>query len=264
MIAMCTKSKERKYQYYDIKVISNLDGSTENISMLNEEKVDKSNYKQMLEVYRDIKEQYKNENVTIDFMGVADDSTIKVMWNKEYSLYNKKETIFDICDELNEVVQKFRINKEESQNLQGAYDKKEDKQLHKLDHLKKKNEYELTEKEKSDLLKLVINLQAIRADRRDNKNEQGLICSLNDVDALTKLFSLNDIIQNKKNKLIAKNNNFKQAYQDNKVDESKMYKEVYYKNHKDRIGIMKELQKQFKKITYDEKKHVCIGYNTIY
>lgn len=261
---MCTKSKERKYNYYDIKVVSNLDGSTENISMLNEEKVDKSNYKQMLEVYREIKEQYKNENVTIDFMGVADDSTIKVMWNKEYNLCNKKETIFDICDELNEVVQKFKTNKEESQNLLGAYNKKEDIELHKLDNLEKKNEYELTKQERNNLLKIAINLQAIRSDRRCNKNEQQLIGSLININAWSKLFSLNNIIQQKKDKFIKKNNKIKQAYLQNKIDNHKMYKEVCYKDFKDRIQIMQKLQKQFKKVKYDEKRRVCIGYNTIY
>lgn len=261
---MCKNIRERKYNYYDIKVVNNLNGSTENISMLNKEKVDKSNYKQMLEVYRDIKEQYKNENVTIDFMGVANDSTIKVMWNKEYNLCNKKETIFDLCNELNEIVQKFKTNKEESQDLQGVYTKKEDIELHKLDNLKKKNEYELTEQERNNLLKIAINLQAIRSDRRCNKNEQQLIGSLININAWSKLFALNNIIQEKKNKFVKKDNKIKQAYLQNKIDNSKMYKEICYKDFKDRMQIMQKLQKQFKKITYDEKRRVCIGYNTIY
>lgn len=261
---MCKNSKERKYQYYDIKVVNNLDGSTENINLLNEDKVDKSNYKKMLKVYREIKEQYKNENVTIDFMGVANDSTMNVMYKKEYNIYGKEETIFDLCDDLNDVIQKFKIVKEQSQDLQGTYDKKQDKELHRLDHLKKKNEYELTNEEKNNLLKIAINIQAIRNDRRINKNEQTLICSLMEVGTWDKLFSLNDMIQGKKNKFISKNNKIEQAYLQNKIDESKMYKEIPYKDFKDRMQVMKKLQKQFKKIKYDEKRHVCIGYNTIY
>lgn len=261
---MCKNSKERKYQYYDIKVVNNLNGSTENINLLNEDKVDKSNYKKMLEVYRGIKEQYKDQDVTIDFMGVTDDSTMNVMYKKEYSIYGKKETIFDLCNDLDDIIQKFKIVKEQSQDLQGTYDKKQDKELHRLDHLKKKNEYELTDKERNNLLKIAINIQAIRSDRRDNKNEQELICSLTDVGIWGKLFPLNDMMQEKKNKFVSKNNKIKQAYLQNKIDESKMYKEIPYKDFKDRMQIMKKLGKQFKKVNYDEKRHMCMGYNKIY
>lgn len=263
---MCKKSEERKFNHYDIKIVNNLNRTTEDISLLNEEKVDKSNYKQMLEVYREIKEQYKDQDVTIDFCGVADDSSMKVMWNKQYKPYDERESIFELCNELNTIVQKFKIIKMDSQDLQGVYDKKEDKELHNLDSLKKKNKYELTEKEKDDLLRIAINLQAIRSDRRYNKYELNLVKSLVDVKAWTKLFSLNDLIQEKKNKFTVKNENNKQLYSGNKIDKSKMYKEIHYKDFKDRIRIMKELKEKdhFEKITYDDRKCICIGYNKIY
>ena len=262
---MCTKSKERKYNYYDIKVINNLDGSIENINMLNEEKVDKSNYKQMLEVYRDIKEQYKDEDVTIDFCGVANDSSIKVLYKKELNTYNCKNNIYNLINQLNEIVNKIIKRNKYLLSLKSIYDSKEQRELHKIEDIEKKNIYEMSKQDIEKRLQIFNNIQSNRVDRRCAKEEENVLKCIKGRGTLTSLININKDIQKSKGIIFQKNLNTKNKCHANPEEMAeKLYKEVHYKDFKDRIRIMKELQKNFSKVIYDKDRKLCIGRNSIY
>ena len=262
---MCKNTRERKYQYYDIKVINNLDGSTENINLLNEDKVDKSNYKKMLEVYREIKEQYKDENVTIDFCGVADDSTMNVMYKKELNIYNDKNNIYNLIDRLNDTVNNIIDRNKYLLGLEGIYASKEQKELHKIEDMKKKNIYEMSQEDIDERLQIFNNIQCNRVDRRYAKEEGNVLKSIKGRGTLTSLININRDIQKSKEIISQKNLNTKiECHANPEKMAERLYKEVPYKDFKDRIKIMKELQKKYSKVVYDKEKKICIGRNNVY
>lgn len=138
--------------------------------------MDKSNYRQMLEVYRAIKEQYKNDNVTIDFYGVDDKSTMKILYEKKLGKSDNtdievetSENVIDLCKQLNDICKKFNNKQEQINNQRAIFDKHQDLLLHKLENLKRKNIYELNDQEKENILQIAINIQDIRLQRLGRK-----------------------------------------------------------------------------------------------
>jgi hypothetical protein len=249
-------------------VINNINNSVESISLLNKEEVDKSNYKQMLDVYRIIKEQYKNDNVTIDFYGVDDKSTMKILYEKELGKNNNtdikvetSENVIDLCKQLNDICEKFNNKQEQITNQRAIFDKHQDLLLHKLENLKKKNIYELNDQEKENILQIAINIQDIRLQRRETKDEQRVLQSMKDKKFINKLNQLNKqmnvFCSNKFDQL----NQVKQHCRQGKINKSMEYKEIPYKDFKERINIMKQMQQRFEQVRYDENKKIVFCYN---
>ncbi len=75
---MC-KEYKRKYESYSIK-ITYLNGDTEDI---NYKGINTSSYKDMLKLYKDVKEEYKNESVTINFVGKTENGELRILFQKE-------------------------------------------------------------------------------------------------------------------------------------------------------------------------------------
>lgn len=256
--------KERKYQYYDIKVTNNINNSIESISLLNKEDVDKSNYRQMLDIYRNIKEQYKNDNVTIDFYGIDDNSTMKILYEKKFNTddIGDIETSIDLCNQLNELCDKINKRGKQLSNIQAICDKKEDRLLHKLENLERKNMYELTEDEKNNIIQLALDIQSIRIKRRDVKNEQRIHGGFKHKNLINNLLEINNKIHIS---CIARNDYINRIKQKCKTKlnnvRSMECREVPYKNFKERINIMKDMQKKFDQVRYDEDKKIVFCYN---
>lgn len=262
---MCKKSHERKYLYYDIKIINNLDNSIENINIYNKKKINKSDYKEMLDAYRNIKNRYKDQNVTIDFCGISDDSTITVMWKKELNIYNNRNNIYNLLEQLNLVVKQIINRNEYVFTSQGIYDSKEQKELHKIEDMERKNKYEMSQEDIDKRLEIFNNIQSNRIDRRYIKEEKNVLKAIKGRGMLTSLININRDIQ--KSKVIINKKNFdtrvKCHTNPEKMAEN-LYKEIPYENFEDRNKIMKELQRKYKNVIYDKERKICIGRNKIY
>lgn len=255
--------RERKYQYYEIKVINNIDLSEENITIMDKEKIDKSNWKQMLEKYREIKEEYKGQYVTIKFLGVSNNSTVKIIHEKVYS--QKIDTLSDLINHLDVLINQFKNRNKHLSEMQGVYDSKQQSLLHYIGAMHGKDIYEMTDKDKIDRLIVFNELQANYFDRRENKNEINLLKSIKDKGLLVSLINVNRALNETKEKIYLSNiKKFKESKKEPLNNKNKFIKEIPYKNFKDRIKIMKELEQKYEKITYDENKKICIGRNTVY
>ena len=261
--------KVRKYEYYDIKVTNIENSSIEKISILNDEKVDKANYKQMLEVYRGIKEDYKNQNVIIDFYGVSNDSTMNILYEKRFDIIsnsnelNADDNMISLCEQLNYVCDKINNKQKQISNQKAIYDKRQDILLHQLENLQRKNLYELNEQEKENMLKIAIDIQDIRNQRREVKNESSVFDSLRSRGLITKINNLNNQIHKICfSKIEQLNDTMKKCKQGNEKKLNK-YEEIPYKDFKDRIRIMKEMQNKFDAVRYDESKKVVFCYDKL-
>ena len=262
---MCKNNKKRKYLYYDIKVIDNLDGSIENISISNKKKVDKSDYGDMLDAYNDIKNRYKDQNVTINFYGISDNSSVTVMWRKKLNTYNDKDNIYNLIDQLNETVNKIVGRNKYLSGLRSVYDSKEQKELHKIEAIENKNIYEMSKQDIEKRLQIFNNIQSNRVDRRCAKEEENVLKCIKGRGTLTSLMNINRDIQKSKEIIFQKNLDTRNKCQSNPEEMAeRLYKEVRYRDFEDRKRIMKELQKKYKKVVYDKEKKICIGKNTVY
>mgnify|MGYP000948403409 CR=1 FL=1 len=261
--------KKRKYQYYDIRVINNINNSVESISLLNKEEVDKSNYKQMLDVYRIIKEQYKNDNVTIDFYGVDDKSTMKILYEKKFTFSdngdnedNGTETTIDLCKQLNDLCGKISNINENLSNSESICDKKQNMLLHRLENLKKKNIYELSNDEKNIIIQIALDIQTVRIRRREIKNERKIYQGFTHKNLFHDLLEINNRIYTS---CVTRNNQINYISQQCKKKlnnvRSMEHREIPYKSFKERINIMRQMQKKFDQVRYDEDKKIVFCYN---
>jgi hypothetical protein len=83
---------KRKFNEYLI-LVTFQNGNTEEIEYTTnfKNKVDKRNYKDMLSVYTEVKEQYSNKNCTIDFLGINE--------NEKMVIFSKPNVVEEISDE---------------------------------------------------------------------------------------------------------------------------------------------------------------------
>lgn len=105
---------KRKFNQYLIQ-IAHHDGTTENIEYSSRLKqVDKSSYSDMLKVYRETKDEYSDVNCTIDFLGINDKEQVVIFkkYNEIEDTENNGDTIFDLADELQQLLNKIFTRKE--------------------------------------------------------------------------------------------------------------------------------------------------------
>lgn len=161
---------ERKYTNYEIKVTFE-NGETE---LINISGINTSSYKDMIKVYRDIKEDYKNESCIIKFLGRNNLNEVKVLWSKNNTQKNNttanqsfneciKEALEKCYKDLNKCVNRAYRNHLEC--LEMANMKKIDIALHKAEYLR----YGIGERE--EILDEIIDL---REERRKIKNSKML------------------------------------------------------------------------------------------
>jgi hypothetical protein len=210
--------------------------------------INTSSYKEMLQLYKQTKEQYINESVTIDFMGVSDDGQINIFFSKkivgqEEIKENTKpiDLIKNIQENLDLLIKKETKTKGEL----GVWNKKQDITLHRIENFNKanfKNQIEIN----NEKLNLFNNLEEIRLKRRAIKNDIKLFDLVESkIDIGKTLESLNNII-NQYNSYINK----VEYLTDEKLEEKHIMKEVKYKNDKERLNLMKQLQGKYDRLQY--------------
>lgn len=239
----------RKYENYKL-MITYLNGDTEEIEYKG---INTSNYKDMLSLYREVREQYKNESVTIDFVGISENGEMKVFFTKKIevtgSTPDNNPNYEDIMKEISRISDMVIKKKNDLKSLLGIQDKKENIFLHNIENLRNLNDIEKINKFNE--------LCEIRLKRRSIKNEISIYDSIRD------RFSLQDTKLNKifasLDKKVANSNNY-----DITKDKKQMINEFPYKTFKEKIKLTKELSRKYDKVICDNEKMVIVCYNNCY
>ena len=100
---MAATNKNRKYDKYKIKITYH-NGDTEEVKY--KSNTDTSNYKEMLKIYRETKEEYlDNKDVAIiDFVGISAHGEIGILFTKEVSKFIDQNTLNNLNRDCREVV----------------------------------------------------------------------------------------------------------------------------------------------------------------
>lgn len=100
---MAATNKNRKYDKYEIKITYH-NGDMEEVNYTSN--IDTSNYKQMLNIYRQTKEEYLNNKdvAIIDFVGISGQGEIGILFTKEVSKYVEPNMLDDLNRDCRSVV----------------------------------------------------------------------------------------------------------------------------------------------------------------
>lgn len=252
--------KERKYAKFNIK-ITYLNGDTENISY---NKYDPTNYKDMIQLYKETKEQFKNNCVLIDFNGITQDGEIGILFRKENKtedLEIKKEadtveqmSIIEILKNLENIINILGKKQEKENNNINIYTKKRDVINHKVETMDKIN---LSSEEK---ILLIEKLHIVSKKRRKAKENTEII---NTFTNLQKIQGIRKAINVTKQKIqeIEGREEKSEFLADDKVKKYRIMEEVKYKNFKERTRLINKLKYKYNKIYYDDSRMVVICYN---
>ena len=243
---------KRIYKSYKIRVI-NEDG--ERYIKLNGN-VDTTSYSTMTKYYHMTKHKHQDEDCKVEMVGAYDDGTIgSIIFSKTFC----KEIIEDkdllkstdeIVDEIKSLLEILDRKNEYHNNMKGAFDKKQDILLHKIETIKSLNVSEEALIEEK--LKIINDLEEVRHNRRLHKNENRKLQSL-----YSKI-NIQEIINKFSQKIPSDIKNYE--YIDGEL-EDQMMKEIKYKSDKQRINIMKQINGKYKRIVNDETRKVLMCYN---
>ena len=243
---------KRIYKSYKIRVI-NEDG--ERYIKLNGN-VDTTSYSTMTKYYHMTKHKHQDEDCKVEMVGAYDDGTIgSIIFSKTFC----KEVIEDkdllkstdeIVDEIKSLLEILDRKNEYHNNMKGAFDKKQDILLHKIETIKSLNVSEEALIEEK--LKIINDLEEVRHNRRLHKNENRKLQSL-----YSKI-NIQEIINKFSQKIPSDIKNYE--YIDGEL-EDQMMKEIKYKSDKQRINIMKQINGKYKRIINDETRKVLMCYN---
>lgn len=244
------KMDKRKYQYYVIQVKYH-NGDVEELNTAKaKEDINNSSYKEMLKVYNEVKELYKDKECDILFCGVGQDGNLGILFTKECKKAKEKNVdyILDTLLELNKIFEKrFKF----IGNQRGLLDKQLDALEHKIEN-KGKN---INIKEKEQIFDELWDIR----DLRRNRKIEGVSMS-----ELKNSIFTDVLLKNLKNIKKARNTlcEKKEKIRNGEIIPKNLeVHEFQYKDFKDRIRLMQEIQKQFNKITYDDTKKKIYAYN---
>lgn len=240
--------REKKFTEYIIQTTSVI-GEIETIEVTG---INKSNYKEMLEVYRDVKEDYKDISCKIDFIGKNDNGQVKVLWSKnninnEPKEYKEKSFQDIISEFLNATEEKINQCNYEISKL----DKETSNTLHKIE-LVEFGDWNAQDEFNQEKIKLVDELIPILSKRRELKEE---LKSINQSNIINMSKSICQSIKDKQ-KVKSK----KYTYEKIVNEKSNKIVEVSYKNDKDRIRITSALKRKYGTVNIDESRKIICAY----
>jgi len=254
---------KRKFQMYLIQITYS-NGDVENIEYNTDFKqVNKTSYKEMLEVYKEIKEQFSEVSCTIDFIGTNQNEQM-IIFRKVNEIESTsheesvEENIIDLFEDLNGLLKRIREKKE---TLTSEI-KTSDLAISYIYHADIENCDNPTERHMIDTFK---KLKSAHDKRREVKHQQAFleILKSNDVNIGGILGNVENIdsclikIENGRNKSLEAINN----YASNESEQLSIASATYYKceNFKQKMNLMKQLQPKYKHIVYDEvnKQLIC-------
>lgn len=243
-----------KYNNYAIEII-HLNGNRQL-----REAEESTSYNSTIALYHDIKEDYMDKDVTINFLGFTEGDEQGIIFTKKNTIINNErknieeliKTIYESSIQLQELY-KVIADKE------GYYNKKKSN----IDHLfvEAVDIEELTLEEKAQVFD---EMREINLLRRDYK-------MLNEIRRNTHS-DLNTIVQHSKNILdkyeqnISRNNNKLKNLinRDTKDTSVHLMEEVTYKTQQERVLLTTKLKKQYDRIVQFPEKNMIACYNKCY
>lgn len=240
-----------KYNNYKIEVVHNL---TKNKEVINSE--DSTNYTNMISLYKKVKERFLSEDVIINFVGVneSEERIIFKKINNTNQVRSKKiKNLIDTIVECSEELEK---------EIRNVFSDKA-----------------LLEKEKSNVRHLMI--ESIKADSIEDKTKieafdefRSVLLKKRDLDIIHNICYLSN---NDTKEIVKRINKISKTYdekirlshkitldlleEDSKFRDTHMIKEYPYKNDKERINLMKQLQSKYDKIINNEDRKILSCYN---
>jgi len=237
--------------------VNYLNGNKENIEYINNRPVNTSSYKEMMKVYKEVKEQYANLCISIDFVGITEDEQLNVLFTKKMINEENIENSFELIEQLNDIVNKLNTKAKESQDLLSLVDKEKSVFEHKyiefaeLEDLVDEYKIEKFDEYRSLLLKRrVIKDEAINL---KNVKEQ-LDIIIENTERLYKrtVGYLNKAIE-------CTESSITQTVPEDL--DKQIVKEIKYNNFKERINLMKQLEHKYDKIINIEEENKLVCYN---
>jgi hypothetical protein len=234
-----------------------LNGNKENIEYINNKPVDTSSYKEMMKVYKEIKEQYANQCESIDFIGITESEELNILFTKKMNQEDTTENSFELIEQLNDIVNKLKKKSAQAQDLLSLVDKEKNIFEHKyiefaeLEDLVDEYKIEKFDEYRSLLLKR----RSIKDETTNLKNvKEQIDIIFENTDRLHKrtLGYINKAILSTESAIA------------NTVPEDKdkqMVKEVKYNNFKERISLMKQLENKYDKVVNIEEENKLVCYN---
>ena len=237
---------------YFIEIIHKLTG---NVEIIKAKQCD--SYKKTLKKYKEVKQNYKGKNVDISFIGVVDGET-KVYFTKRS---NPNE---DILEKINTLIDTMHeCSKELRNTLQQISDKTAllDKQKSNVQHLliESVDAYTISD---SDKVKAFDEYRTYTLERRDMKQLNYLYKALS-----KQVGELSNKIHNVRQSYDSQIDFNVKITQDLIENEESEYRDVHlireysYDNFKQRINLMKQLDKKFDKIVNDVDNNKLLCYN---
>lgn len=170
---------KRKYQNYRI-IVSKENGQKE-ITDMKKYDVDTDSYKDMLNAYNEVKEEYKNQNVVIEFCGLSDNGQLDVMWSTEgfkkepiENVENRKnKSTEEIVKDLEDIIN-ILYKRADKTDLTDVYNKERDYLYHLFESNKKKKD--LTNEEK---IRVYNEMERVAVERRNEKDSKKINTVLN-------------------------------------------------------------------------------------
>ena len=254
------REKKRKYSEFKIEV-EFLNGDFEEIKFKD---TNNQSYNEMMKAYKRVKEDYKETSCKIKFKGISDSGEIGCLFIKEIKTEDQKRKEEAEFIENTSVEELLNIAKESFEFLnrkkkilddkQALYNKNIDTILHNLEC----DKYNTTEEK----LRVVEEISSMRKARREVKNEYKAITymhsqKLNDFIQMDKVDRALSWIKDSKIK-----NEVKQV--ENKIEYTHAPKTYKYKNDKERINLMSQLQKKYDKVIVDSSRMELVGYTKVY
>ncbi|MEG2786448.1 MAG: hypothetical protein RR942_01415 [Romboutsia sp.] len=250
----------RKYDQYKIKITYH-NGDIEEIKY--ESNINKSNYKEMLEVYRATKADYEDDKTVgmINFIGISEKGEVGIIFTKEVSkLIDDKistQLARDCRDVMKEACNIFRILKEQNiyyGEIIGKCEKRRDTLSHQILLLDNDNlegaELSLKEHE------IITEQKEVELLRRKAKNNK------TDLVSFFKKANLNNIITILEEYSQPRDLNGcdKESTKDFK---DRVEKEFTYKTEKQRIHYMSQFKNKFDEVKHDAVNKTLYFYNHV-
>lgn len=243
----------KKYQEYKI-VVTYINGDKEEI---NYKGINTSNYKDMIKLYSDIKDEYSDKSATIEFIGVDNLGELKIFWSKKVEA--KEETInTDISIE--EILTNIKSNLElliekeiSAHAKQGMLDKQQDVQLHRIENIDN-GIFKSEEQKALEKIKIFNTIHSLRTERRQNKNNISLHTNISNkinksqlVNDISKILGISEKVTSKKYDYLT----------DEKAEEFSIVKRIKFRTEKERISLTSQLQPKYSKVYYEGGEIIC-------
>lgn len=239
---------KRVYKRYKLKITT--EDETKDVKI--NKSIDTTNYKIMMEFYRECKKRNEENDCVIDFIGITEDGLESIMFSKEYckEANRDKELLIptdQIVSEIKHLLGLLERKKEYHNEMLGSYDKRQQVILHNIEHIQG-----VSDEEK---LKVLSDLELLRKDRRFNKDE---FKKLNIVDRMVNIKNVVELFDKINIPIHEKDYKFLDKEE---LQEKEIITEIKYINEKQRVKIIKSINGKYDKIVNDSISKTLICYN---